>query len=257
MKNALIIAQKEIGALFVSSVAYVVLTGFLLIGGWFFINLFFRFTMLLSLYANLQNLDAVQALNLNEYVVAPLLHNLTIILIILIPLITMRSFSEEKRTGTYELLLTAPLSVTEIVIGKFLACLFFVFVMLLLTGIYPLTLLFFGNPELGQIASGYLGLLLLSATFVSVGLFTSSLTENQIVAGVSCFVILLLLYVLSWPAETTGTTLGALLKYLSVIDHFTEMVKGLISTRDLVYFLSLIVLGLFLTQRSVESFRWT
>jgi ABC-2 type transport system permease protein len=256
MKNSLILARKETGALFVSSVAYVVLTGFLLIGGWFFFNLLFRFNALLTLYGNLQNLEAVQALNLNEYVVAPLLHNLTIILIILIPVITMRSFSEEKRSGTYELLLTAPLSVTEIVLGKFLACLFFVFIMLLLTAVYPVILLFFGNPELGQIASGYLGLFLLSATFVSVGLFTSSLTENQIVAAVTCFVILLLLYVLSWPAETTGTTLGALLKYLSVIDHFSEMVKGLIGTRDLVYFFSLILLGLFLTHRSVESFRW-
>jgi ABC-2 type transport system permease protein len=105
-------------------------------------------------------------------------------------------------------------------------------------------------------ASGYLGLFLLSATFVSIGIFTSSLTENQIVAAVSCFVVLLLLHVLSWPAETTGTTLGTLLKYLSVIDHFSEMVKGLVDTRDLVYFLSLIVLGLFLTHRSVESVRW-
>lgn len=256
MRNALILAQKETAALFVSSVAYVVLTGFLLLGGWFFFNLLFRFNALLTLYANLQNLEAVQALNLNEYVIAPLLHNLTIILIILVPLITMRSFSEEKRSGTYELLLTAPLSVTEIVAGKFLACLFFVFVMLLLTAIYPVILLFFGNPEFGQVASGYLGLFLLTATFVSVGLFTSSLTENQIVAAVSCFVILLLLYVLSWPAETSGTTVSALLKYLSVIDHFSELVKGLIDTRDLVYFFSLILLALFLTQRSVESFRW-
>ncbi|HWP59235.1 MAG TPA: ABC transporter permease [Candidatus Acidoferrales bacterium] len=256
MRNALVIAQKEIGALFVSSIAYVVLTGFLLLGGWFFFNLLFRFNALVTLYTGLQNFEAAQALNLNEYVIAPLLHNLTVILMILVPVITMRSFAEEKRSGTYELLLTAPLSVAELVIGKFLACLFFVSVMLLLTAVYPLILVFFGNPELGQIASGYLGLFLLGAAFVAVGLFTSSLTENQIVAAVSCFVVLLLLYVLSWPAETAAAGVGALLKYLSVVDHFNELVKGLISTRDLVYFLSLILLALFLTYRSVESFRW-
>jgi ABC-2 type transport system permease protein len=115
---------------------------------------------------------------------------------------------------------------------------------------------FFGNPELGVVAAGYLGLLLLAAVFVSIGLLTSSLTENQIVAAISCFVILLLLYALSWPAETSGAALGGLLKYLSVVEHFGEMVKGLLDTRALVYFSTLIVLSLFLTHRSVESYRW-
>lgn len=256
MRNILILAHKEIRSFFVSPIAYVVLTGFLLLGGWFFFNLLFRFNYLLTLYRSFQNLEGLQGLNLNEYVLSPLLHNLAIILVIMVPIITMRTFAEEKRTGTYELLLTSPLTITQIVLGKFLGCLVFIAAMIFLTGIYPAILLSYGNPESGVLFSGYLGLFLLGTVFVSVGIFTSSLTENQIIAAVSCFVILLLLYVFSWPAETAGPPLGDALKYLSVIEHFSEMVKGLIDTKDLVYFLTLIFLSLFLTHRSVEASRW-
>jgi ABC-2 type transport system permease protein len=255
MRNILTIAGKELRSLFVSPIAYVVLTGFLLLGGWFFFNFLFRFSYLLTVYTGLQNAEGLQGLNLNEYVMAPLLHNLTIVLVIMIPLITMRAFAEEKRSGTYELLLTSPLTVTEIVVGKLFGAVAFIGIMILLTAIYPAILLLYGNPELGVIAAGYLGLFLLAAVFVSVGLLTSSLTENQIVAAVVCFVVLLLLYVISWPAETAGVAMGGLLKYLSVVDHFGEMVKGIIDTQDIVYFLSLIVLGIFLTHRSVEASR--
>lgn len=256
MRSTLIIAGKEVRSFFASPIAYVVLTGFLLVGGWFFFNLLFRFHYLATLYSGLQNLQALEGLNLNEHVIAPLLHNLAIVLVIMVPIITMRSFAEEKKSGTYELLLTSPLTVSEIVLGKFLGCLALVWVMILLTGVYPALLLYYGNPEVGTLASGYLGLCLLAGVFVSVGLFTSSLTENQIIAAVLCFVILLLLYVLAWPAETVGAGLGEMLKYLSVIEHFSEMVKGLIDTQGVVYLLSLALLSLFLTHRSVESSRW-
>src|SRR2546428_3631426 len=180
MRNLFTIAGKEIRSLFVSPIAYVVLTGFLLLGGWFFFNLLIRFAKALNIYAGLQNAEGTQGLNLNEYVTAPLLHNLTIVLVIMIPIITMRAFAEEKRSGTYELLLTSPLTVSEIVLGKLLGAVIFVAVMILLTGIYPAILLLYGNPELGIIGAGYLGLFLLAVVFVSVGLLTSSLTENQI-----------------------------------------------------------------------------
>jgi len=256
VKNILAIAAKDIRSQFVSPIAYVVLTGFLLLGGWFFFNLLARFNFLLQLYLQFRNPEATQRLNLNEFVIAPLLHNLSVILVILVPVITMRSFAEEKRSGTYELLMTSPLTVTEIVLGKFLGAFVFVLVMVLLTGIYPLILVLYGNPEAGVILSGFLGLLLLATTFVSVGLLTSSFTENQIIAAVSCLVTLLLLYVISWPAETAGEVMAAALKYLSLTEHFSELVKGVIDTRDLMYFGSVIVLALFLTQRSVESLRW-
>jgi ABC-2 type transport system permease protein len=256
VKNAFAIAGKELRSYFVSPIAYVVLTGFLLLGGWFFFNLLARFSFLLSIYSAMRNPEAQMRLNLNDFVIAPLLHNLSVVLVILVPVITMRSFAEEKRSGTYELLMTSPLSITEIVAGKFLGALGFVIVMLALTGIYPIILLAYGNPEMGVIAAGYLGLLLLAVAFLTVGLLTSSFTENQIIAAVSCLVLLLLLYVISWPAETAGPVLGAVLKYVSLTEHFGEMVKGVVDTKDLVYFGSVILLALFLTQRSVESVRW-
>jgi ABC-2 type transport system permease protein len=257
VKNALAIAAREIRSYFVSPVAYVVLTGFLLLSGWFFFNLLARFSYLLQIYSGLQRGgQELERLNLNEFVISPLLHNLSVVLVILIPVISMRTFAEEKRLGTFELLLTSPLRVGEIVAGKFLGALAFVTLMLGLTGIYPILLLIYGNPEGGIMLSGYLGLFLVAASFLSIGLLTSSLTENQIVAAVSCLVTLLLLYVINWPADTSTPTIGAVLHYLSVTEHFSEFVKGIIDTRALAYFLSLIAAALFLTHRSVESLRW-
>jgi ABC-2 type transport system permease protein len=257
VKNALTIAAREIRSYFVSPVAYVVLTGFLLLSGWFFFNLLSRFSYLLQIYGSVGRGGAeVERLNLNEFVISPLLHNLSVVLVILIPVISMRTFAEEKRLGTFELLLTSPLRVGEIVAGKFLGALAFVTLMLALTGIYPVLLLIYGNPEGGIMLSGYLGLFLVAASFLSIGLLTSSLTENQIVAAVSCLVALLLLYVINWPADTSTPTIGAVLHYLSVTEHFSEFVKGIIDTRAVAYFLSLIAAALFLTHRSVESLRW-
>ena len=255
MRNVLTIIRKELRAYFVSPIAYVVLTGFLLLGGWFFFNLLSRFNVLLSIYTQLQQ-GAADQLNLNEFVIAPLMHNLSIVLVILVPMITMRAYAEEKKGGTYELLLTSPLRTGEIVLGKFLASFVFICIMLGLTGVYPAVLIAFGNPEIGVLLAGYLGLLLLATSFVAVGLLTSSFTENQIIAAVSGLVATLLLYIIGWPADTAGEVLGPLLRYLSVTEHFAEMVNGLIDTQDLVYFASLILLSLFLTQRSVESLRW-
>ncbi len=255
MRNVLTIVGKELRAYFVSPIAYVVLTGFLLLGGWFFFNLLSRFNMLLSIYTQLQQ-GAADQLNLNEFVIAPLMHNLSIVLVILVPMITMRAYAEEKKGGTYELLLTSPLRTGEIVLGKFLASFVFICIMLGMTGVYPAVLIAFGNPEIGVLLAGYLGLLLLATSFVAVGLLTSSFTENQIIAAVSGLVATLLLYIIGWPADTAGEVLGPLLRYLSATEHFAEMVNGLIDTQDLVYFASLILLSLFLTQRSVESLRW-
>ena len=256
MKNALAIAAREIRSYFVSPVAYVVLTGFLLLSGWFFFNLLARFTYLLQIYSGMGRGGAeLERLNLNEFVISPLLHNLSVVLVILIPVISMRSFAEEKRLGTFELLLTSPLRVGEIVAGKFLGALAFVTVMLGLA-IYPILLVIYGNPEPAIMLSGYLGLFLLAASFLSIGLLTSSLTENQIIAAVSCLVGLLLLYVINWPADTSTPAIGAVLHYLSVTEHFAEFVKGVVDTRALVYFFSLIGAALFLTHRSVESLRW-
>jgi len=254
VRNVFAIAAKDVRSHFVSPIAYVVLTGFLLLGGWFFFNLLARFNLLVQLY--MRSPEVAGRLNLNELVISPLLHNLSVVLVILVPVITMRAFAEEKRAGTYELLMTSPLSVTEIVLGKFLGAFLFVFAMVLLTGVYPIILVIYGNPEIGVMLGGLIGLLLLATAFVTVGLLTSSFTENQIIAAVSCLIVLLLLYVISWPADTAGSTMGAVLRYLSLTEHFSQMVKGVIDTKDVAYFLSVIVLALFLTHRSVESLRW-
>ena len=257
MRNTLTIAGRELRSYFVSPIAYVVMTGFLLLGGWFFFNLLARFNYLVSMYSSFQGgREAMQRLNLNEFVIAPLLHNLSVVLVILVPMITMRSFAEEKRAGTYELLLTSPVATWEIVLGKFFGAVAFIFVMVGLTGVYGLILSAYGNPEFGIMAAGYLGLFLLSVTFVTIGLFASSLTENQIIAAVAGLVMLLLLYVIAWPADTAGETMGGILRYVSVTEHFGDMVKGVVDTKSLVYFASMIIGWIFLTERSVESIRW-
>jgi ABC-2 type transport system permease protein len=257
MKNALLIANRELQAYFVQPVAYVVMTVFLLLGGWFFFALLRRFDVIQEMYLAMQNPRALAQLNLNQLVIQPLLHNLAIVLVLLVPALTMRSFAEEKRIGTYELLLTSPVRTGEVVAGKFIAAMVMILVMVLLTAIFPLILVLFGNPEIGIIASGYLGLAFLGVAFASVGLFTSSLTQNQIIAAISCLGALLLLFVISWPAEIGGsTTVSALLGYLALPGHFSNMVNGLIDTKDIIYFLSLMAVALFLTQRAVESARW-
>jgi len=256
VRNALTIAGREIRSYFVSPIAYVVLTGFLLLGGWFFFNLLARFNMLLTIYSAQRNPEVLERLNLNEFVIAPLLHNLSVVLVILVPVITMRTLAEEKKAGTYELLLTSPLRISEIVLGKFLGAMLFVGLMVLLTGIYPLILMVYGNPEVGMILGGYLGLFLLATSFVAIGILTSSFTENQIIAAVTCLVALLLSYIIAWPADNAGETMGAILRYLSLTEHFAQLVKGVIDSKDVVYFLTVIGLALFLTHRSVESIRW-
>ncbi|HEY2485261.1 MAG TPA: ABC transporter permease subunit [Candidatus Binataceae bacterium] len=257
MKNALTIAGKELAAYFVQPVAYVVLTVFLLLGGFFFFELLSYFQIVLQMYAAMQNPQVLEHMNLNQRVIEPLLHNLSIVLVILVPAITMRSFAEEKRTGTYEFLLTAPVRTGEIVAGKFIAAAAFMLIMIGLAGIFPIILVIFGNPEVGVMIAGFLGLALLSLCFVAIGLFTSSITQNQIIAAITCFGALLILFVISWPAQTGSSGwVSDLLRYLSITDHFSQMVSGIIDTRDLVYFLSLILVALFLTQRSVESARW-
>src|SRR5208283_2536321 len=162
MKNSLTIAGKELAGYFLQPVAYVVMTVFLLLGGFFFFALLRYFEVTLNAYSAMQNPEVLQRLNLNEIVIEPLLHNLSIVLVILVPAITMRSFAEEKRAGTYELLLTAPVRTGEIVAGKFIAASAFMLIMIALAGIFPLILVAFGNPEVAVMLSGYIGLALLS-----------------------------------------------------------------------------------------------
>lgn len=255
MRSIAAIAWRDVRSVFVSPIAYVVLTGFVLLGGWFFFNLLAQFNRLVATYSGLPGADT-SWLNLNDAVVSPLIQNLSVVLIIVVPMITMRSFAEERSSGTYELLFTSPVSVMSMVLGKFLAGVFLVTLMIGLSLVFPAILMRFGNPETGLILSGYLGLYLMAVGFVAVGNFTSALTSNQIIATVSSLVLLLTFFVISWPADGAGPSVKAVLLYLSASEHLNALIRGVIDTSDLLYFGSVIVLFLFLTHRAVESARW-
>ncbi len=256
MRNVLTIAGREVRSYFASPVAYVLLAVFLALGGYFFYALLTAFNQSLQIYAMMRNPELLQRFNLNEMVIRPLLQNMSVLLIFLVPAITMRMFPEEKRAGTYELLLTSPVRVSEIVLGKFLGGLVLVLLMVALSGFFGVLLSVYGNPERPMMLAGYLGLALMAIAFLAVGTLISSFTDNVVIAYVGTLFALLLLYTIGWLGETLSGVAGALVKYASITDHFQELLKGIIDTRELVYFGTLLVVSLFLTQRSVESVRW-
>jgi len=256
VRNVLTIAGREVRSYFASPVAYVLLAVFLALGGYFFYALLTAFSQSLQIYAMMRNPDLLQRFNLNEMVIRPLLQNMSVLLIFLVPAITMRMFPEEKRAGTYELLLTSPVRVSEIVLGKFLGGLVLVLLMVALSGFFGVLLSIYGNPEAPMMLAGYLGLALMAIAFLAIGTLISSFTDNVVIAYVGTLFALLLLYTIGWLGETLSGVAGALVKYASITDHFQELLKGVVDTRELVYFGTLLIVSLFLTQRSVESVRW-
>ena len=195
-------------------------------------------------------------LNLNEMVIEPSLQNMSVILLMIIPIITMRSFADEKKMKTFRLLLSSPVHLREIILGKFLACMIVVAVMILISSYSVGFLFLLGEPEPGPVVTGYLGVLLMAGCFVSVGIFASSLTDNQIVAAVLTFGFSLFMWVIGWGAQAAGSTTGQVLQYLSIVDHLDRFLKGLVDTSDLVYYLSFILFNLFLCHRVLDSNRW-
>jgi ABC-2 type transport system permease protein len=258
MSNVLTIAGRELRSYFSSPLAYVVLAVFLALGGYFFFALLSAFNQTLMIYQMLRNPEFMARLNLNEMVIRPLLHNLSVLLIFLVPAVTMRMFPDEKRTGTYELLLTSPVHIGEIVLGKFLGGLALVALMLLLSGFFGYLLSVYGNPETRLMLAGYLGLALMAVSFLAVGTLVSSFTDNVAIAYVATLFALLMLYTIGWMGEMNQLPSWATdtIKYVSITDHFQQILNGLIDTKDLVYFATLLAVSLFLTQRSVESVRW-
>jgi ABC-2 type transport system permease protein len=253
MNNVLAIAHKELRAYFASPIAYIVIGFFALLFGWFYIGILEWFVR-----QGLQGQMGMGggSMNVNQQMIRPLILNVTVVFLFLLPLITMRTYAEEKRSGTIELLLTSPLTDLEIVLGKFLGALALYAVMVALTLIHFGLLFAFGAPEWKPLATAYLGLLLFGGCFIALGLFISSLTKNQIVAGAATFGVFLLLWVVDWISESMGPTGQAILKYLSMTDHLEDFVKGVIDTKHLVYYLSFMAFGLFLTVRSVDTERW-
>ena len=254
MGNILAIAHKELRGYFASPIAWVILGLFALLFGYFFyafLVLFVRQSMQMGQMGMGQ-----QTVNVNLYMIRPLLQNATVIMLFVLPMITMRTYSEEKRSGTMELLLTSPVTDLQIIVGKFLGAMALYVAMLLVTALYVSLLFFYGSPEWRPVLTGYLGLLLLGGCFVSVGLLVSSMTKNQIVAGMATFGVFLMLWVISWIADFSGPMTRTVVSYLSITEHFDDFAKGIIDTKHLVYYLSFITFGLFLTAKAVDSERW-
>jgi len=252
MSNILAIAQKELKSYFASPIAYVIIGFFALVFGYFYIvsiSFFLQMAMQMGVPGQGQ-------VNINNMAIRPLLQNVSVVALFVLPLITMRTYAEEKRSGTIELLLTSPLTDFQIIMGKFIGAVALYALMLAITLPHMGILFVYGNPEWKPIVTGYLGLLLMGASFISMGLWISSLTRNQIVAGMITFAMFLLLWTINWAMDSAGPTMQKVLTALSITDHFDDFAKGVIALRHLVYYLSFISFGLFLTAKSVDSERW-
>jgi ABC-2 type transport system permease protein len=248
------ILKKELRVYFSSPIAYAVLTIFSLITGWFFYNVF-GFYVLTSMQSAMNPMMG-RDLSITDGVLRPLFQNVSVIMLLMMPILTMRLLSEEKKSGTIELLLTYPVRDGEVLLGKYLAALAVFVAMLVLTLAFPLIMMWVTVVEWGPLATGYLGLLLQGAAFIAVGVLISSLTENQIVAAVATFGTLLIFWVIAWASDSAGGTLGRVLSHVSITEHFDSFSKGVIDTKDLIYYLDLTILALFLTLRSLDSKRW-
>ena len=237
MYNIFIIAKKELKSYFNSAVAYVVFAMFLILSGYFF-----SVILLVTKNASLEGA----------------LYNTTITLLFLVPLITMKLFAEERKLGTLEVLMTKPVRDFEVVLGKFLASLSFLLIMFASTGVYALILFKYGNPDVGPIWSGYLGLILLGACFAALGIFASTLTENQIIAAVLSFAFILLLWIVNWISGNLELSdrINELLNYLSLAGHFDDFVKGVIDLKNVIFYVSFIAFWLFVTTKSIGVRKW-
>ena len=250
MRNTLAIAQKELRSYFASPIGYIVIGFFALLYGFFYstyLSYFIRQSMQGAQFGG------PDQMNVNEMMIRPVLQNITILLLFLMPMVTMRSYSEEKRSGTIELLLTSPVTDWEIILGKFLGALTLWAAALAVTLVHIGLLFYFGNPEWKPIVTGYLGLLMMGGCFLSLGLFISSLTKNQIVAAMATFAVFLLLWIINWLSGAVGPTGQAILRHLSITEHFDDFAKGIIDTNHVIYYLSFIAFGLFLTMKSVDN----
>ncbi len=258
MRNCWAVYAREIRSYFSSPIAYAVMAGFLLIAGYFFyaiLSSFLQYAMRASMQAQYYQM-APPAVNVNMLALRPFFYNVAIIMVFAIPLITMRLYAEEKKTGTLELLLTSPIRSSETILGKYLAAFTLYCTLLACTFFYQLILLSHGRPELGQILSSYLGLFLLGGAFIAVGIFVSALTENQIVAGFITVILLLFFWVIGWATDFATGVLGSVIGYVSLLTHFDDFAKGVIDVKNICLYLSFIVFFLFLTLMSVESAKW-
>lgn len=253
MSNTWIICRKELKSYFASPIAYGLMAFFALICGYFFYAATAIFVM--------RSTDPMMQgrgmpMDLNEWIVRPVFMNVSVIGLFIIPMITMRLFAEEKKTGTIELLATSPVRDIEIILGKWLAAVILYACILAISAADLLILFLYGKPDIMPIVVAYAGLLLQGACLLAIGTFISTTTRNQIIAGVGTFAVCLLLWVLDWVTAYDTSSTGKVIGYLSVMSHFESFAKGVLDTKDIIFYASAIFFGLFLTARSLESLRW-
>ena len=279
MRNVLAIARREVRTYFTSPLAYVVVGVFLMLSGYIFWASLVRFSALCLQYGN--NPYVFNQLNVNDMVIRPLFGSMGVIFLLMIPVITMRLLAEERRTGTAELLFTCPVTTGQVILGKYLGAAVLLVVMLGATLSYPLLIMATSaRPDMKPTLVGYFGVFLMGLAFLAIGLLVSAMTENQIIAAVGAFGALLMLWAVSWIADSVtmtlaglmnsatfglweklklglgGPTLGDLLNKISITEHFQDFRKGLLDTEHVIFYLSVVFFSLFLTQRVVESRRW-
>jgi ABC-2 type transport system permease protein len=253
MRNVAVIFKKELKSYYASPIAYLLLAIFAVIFGFFFYSAT-RFFVMQGM--QMQMMGRATPMDVNEYVIRPLLSNASVIGLFLIPMITMRLYAEEKRSGTIELLMTSPVRDVDIVLGKWLAALVLYASILGISAINIGLLFAFGKPDWKPILVGFLGLVLQGGCLLAIGIFISTTTKNQIIAGGATFAVCLMLWVLDWVSAYDQSAWAKVISYLSVVTHFEPFSKGVLDSKDIIFYLSMIFLGLFLTVRSVESLRW-
>jgi ABC-2 type transport system permease protein len=254
MSRLLAIYQRELAYFYNSIVAYVVIMIFVLLGGYFFYNLLAFFNMISM--QSMQNPVGQQQLNATAGVLQPLFGNLSIVMLLIMPLLTMRLLSEERKSGTAELLFTYPISDWDAILGKYFATMTVFATMLALTGVFPLLMMKYVSPEWGPVGTSYLGLLLLGMAFVAMGLFFSSLSDNQLIAGILTFGCALLFLIIGWITPFASANVAAVVTQLSILEHFESFSKGIVDTNDVIYYLNFSIFFLFLCSRVLESNRW-
>ena len=253
MRNVLTIARKELNSYFASPIAYLLMAFFGLIFGFGFFTAtrdFVRFSFQASM------MRQGMPMNVNEQVIRPLLGFASTVALFLIPMITMRLFAEEKRTGTIELLMTSPVRDMEIILGKWIAAMGLFACVLFMSALNIGLLFAFGKPDWKPVLVAYLGLLLQGGCLLAIGAFISTTTRNQIIAGGVTFFVCLLLWLLSWFTAFDATGWAQVINYLSIVTHFDNFAKGVLDLKDVIFYLSMIFFGLFITSRSMESLRW-
>ena len=257
MRNILAIVERELRAYFSSPIAYVVLTIFVFLSGIFFRSILSQ-VMEIAITAQLQAQQlGPRPIDMPGMISRGFLSTMSVILLFIMPMITMGLFSEEKKRGTIELLLTAPLTDLQVVLGKFLAAGTFYLILLLSTWIPTGVLYLYGTPASAPILTAYLGLFLYGLTIIAIGLFISTLTENQIIAAVLSFGTIMVLWLVDVMAQNAESPASkGVLSYLSILSHLDDFMKGVLSTSHIIFYLSLMLVALFLTYRSIDSLRW-